>query len=66
MIGSKGLTVLLAVCAAALGAAEMTEEIELSNPSRWRQARNVNHRGRRILVSLGAQPSAALEQILIG
>lgn len=44
----------------------MTEENELGNPSRYRQARNVNHRGRRILVELGANPQAAIEQILIG
>jgi hypothetical protein len=44
----------------------MTEENEHDNPSRYRQGRDINHAGRRILVALGASPSAAIEQILIG
>lgn len=55
-----------AVLQAAAGAQEMTEENELLHPDRYRQARKVNHTGRRRLVELGAVPTFAFEQVLIG
>lgn len=58
--------VLLAACAAAAGAQEMTEDNELLHEGRYRAARALNWHGRRRLVELGAVPMFAFEQVLIG